>query len=73
MAGNGSDVYSEDVWFQSQLKHHLSSLTFFSVPSEKIWNILITSCLHRASIVSKHFLLFQLMHTIIKSLNVKTI
>ena len=26
-----------------------------------------SSCLHRASIVSKHFLLFQLMHTIIKS------
>jgi len=24
------------------------------------------SCLHRASIVSKHFLSFQLMHTIIK-------
>jgi hypothetical protein len=24
-----------------------------------------SSCLHRASIVSKHFLLFQLMHTII--------
>ena len=26
-----------------------------------------SSCLHRASIVSKHFLLFQMMHTIIKS------
>jgi len=26
-----------------------------------------SSCLHHASIVSKHFLLFQLMHTIIKS------
>jgi len=25
-----------------------------------------SSCLHRASVVSKHFLLFQLMHTIIK-------
>jgi len=34
----------------------------------EIWS----SCLHRASIVPKHFLLFQLMHTIIKSPNVKT-
>jgi len=25
-----------------------------------------SSCLHRTSMVSKHFLLFQLMHTIIK-------
>jgi hypothetical protein len=38
----------------------------FQICTPKVTH-LKSSCLHRASIVSKHFLLFQLMHTIIKS------
>ena len=43
---------------------------YFSSTPLQITSILtyvnISSCLHRASTVSKHFLLFQLMHTIVK-------
>jgi hypothetical protein len=35
--------------------------------AHNLTSLCVPSCLHRASIVSKHFLLFQLMHTIIKS------
>jgi len=64
-------LFPSEIWTGStcEVRCVLCHLSPSVLGSVLIWdtNYTITSCLHRASIISKHFLLFQLKHTIIKS------
>lgn len=71
MAGNGSDVYSEDVWLHSQSKHYLSSHWRYSPYIETKFETfsLLTSCrfpsadiLIYYSVSSKHSTVNSLRH-----------